>query len=345
MNYDSFPIETTSPKAKLTLPVGTHQIRLTVRDDAGTISQPDTVTIVVKQIGLPDASHIDPPEGRRGYTIDAMIHGINLQGSQSVTVYRGATVDEQITVTVGPGGTAETVPVSIQVSHRAVLGGRTLEVTTPRGTTTVPFNVIQHEMPVILGCAPSSSPPSYLAPVPTRIEGEHFEDASDVIFFQGTEADSNIGAIVRHATEEFLDVDLAISANAEFGRRRFAVTTPAGTTESPPNVTLTVVPGYLAVAIMVLTITTALIHLTLDFPNMLFILNGLGYLALLAAMYVPIGRIFTGMRPIARWTLIGYALVTIVAWIAMGDRTTLAYFTKAVEALLIVLLFVESRRP
>ena len=41
----------------------------------------------------------------------------------------------------------------------------------------------------------------------------------------------------------------------------------------------------LRVGIALLTLATALIHLQLNFPDPAFILNGLGYLTLLAALY------------------------------------------------------------
>ena len=41
----------------------------------------------------------------------------------------------------------------------------------------------------------------------------------------------------------------------------------------------------LRIGIVVLTLATALIHLQLNFPDPVFILNGLGYLTLLAALF------------------------------------------------------------
>ena len=42
------------------------------------------------------------------------------------------------------------------------------------------------------------------------------------------------------------------------------------------------------IGIIILTLATALIHFSLLFPNVMFILNGLGYLTLLAAYFLPI---------------------------------------------------------
>jgi hypothetical protein len=94
---------------------------------------------------------------------------------------------------------------------------------------------------------------------------------------------------------------------------------------------------------VVLTLITAIVHLSLLFPDPVFILNGLGYLTLLAALYLPIPRLVPHRR-LVRLTLIGYAMLTILAWVAIGERTLLGYSTTADEVALIVLLVIEGRR-
>ena len=108
--------------------------------------------------------------------------------------------------------------------------------------------------------------------------------------------------------------------------------------------------GPLQYAVIVLTVLTALLHLVLgmgffqDMLGKLFVLNGLGYLALLAALYfLPQ---FAGQRSLVRWALMAFTAVTIVAWLVMNgdfsDMTGLA--TKAIEVALIVVLYLDSRR-
>jgi hypothetical protein len=92
-----------------------------------------------------------------------------------------------------------------------------------------------------------------------------------------------------------------------------------------------------------LTLMAAVVHLSLLFPDPVFILNGLGYLTLLAALYLPITRLVP-YRRLVRWTLIGYATLTILAWVAIGERTLLGYSTTAGEVALIALLLIEGRR-
>jgi len=101
--------------------------------------------------------------------------------------------------------------------------------------------------------------------------------------------------------------------------------------------------GPLQWGIILLTIATAGIHISLLFPDVLFILNGLGYLTLLAALYLPIPVLAT-YRPWVRWALMGFTALTIILWVIMGARGPLAYIDKAIEVVLIVLLFIESRR-
>ena len=97
------------------------------------------------------------------------------------------------------------------------------------------------------------------------------------------------------------------------------------------------------IGVAVLTLMVAVVHLSLLFPDPVFILNGLGYLTLLAALYLPITRLVPYRRAV-RWTLIGYAALTILAWVAIGERTLLGYSTTAGEVALIVLLQIEGRR-
>jgi hypothetical protein len=97
------------------------------------------------------------------------------------------------------------------------------------------------------------------------------------------------------------------------------------------------------ICVVVLTLITAIVHLSLLFPDPVFILNGFGYLTLLAALYLPITRLVPH-RPLVRRILIGYTMLTILAWVAIGERTLLGYSTTAVEVALVILLLIEGRR-
>jgi hypothetical protein len=86
--------------------------------------------------------------------------------------------------------------------------------------------------------------------------------------------------------------------------------------------------GWQKIAIIVLTLITALVHLSLLFPDPLFILNGLGYLALLAIYFLPVSLLQNNHK---------------LAWRAIGDTSwpggALGYFTKLVEVFLIFSLY------
>jgi hypothetical protein len=108
----------------------------------------------------------------------------------------------------------------------------------------------------------------------------------------------------------------------------------------------------LGVGIFVLTVATALIHLYLaftaigsmgfNFGVMLFILNGLGYLGLLAILQLPI-RQLARFRSAARWALIAFAALTIVLFFLMAPvYTIIGYVDKAIEVALIALLLADA---
>jgi hypothetical protein len=108
----------------------------------------------------------------------------------------------------------------------------------------------------------------------------------------------------------------------------------------------------LGVGIFVLTVATAVIHLYLalsaigsmgfNFGVMLFILNGLGYLGLLAVLQLPI-RQLARFRSAARWALIAFAALTIVLFFIMAPvYMIIGYVDKAIEVALIALLLADA---
>jgi hypothetical protein len=110
--------------------------------------------------------------------------------------------------------------------------------------------------------------------------------------------------------------------------------------------------GAVQIGIIVLTILTAVIHVILAIiapdPTFtpLFLLNGVGYLTLLAGLFLPI-PFARQNRGLLRWVLIGFTALTILAWLFMGDKTlpqaAMGYVTKAIEVVLIILLLIDRR--
>jgi hypothetical protein len=111
--------------------------------------------------------------------------------------------------------------------------------------------------------------------------------------------------------------------------------------------------GPLQLAIILLAIATASIHIYLALfvikpsPDIIFLLNGLGYLGLTAALYLPLGFL-ARWRSLIRWVLVGYTALTVLLWVFMallpGSATALGWITKAVEVMLIVLLVLDGQR-
>lgn len=104
--------------------------------------------------------------------------------------------------------------------------------------------------------------------------------------------------------------------------------------------------------IVLLTLFTAGVHLIVlnlsilqvkGSIDLLFTLNGLGYLALLGALLFnfPAGR-----ERLVHYAFMGYTFVTILAWLFLngdfGDPVGLS--TKAAEALLIIFLWMHLQR-
>src|SRR3712207_1384145 len=108
----------------------------------------------------------------------------------------------------------------------------------------------------------------------------------------------------------------------------------------------------LKVGIFLLTVATAIIHLYLglaaipyyglNFGVVLFILNGLGYLGLLAVLQLQIQQL-TRFQSAARWVLVAYAALTIVLFFVMAPfYTFIGYLDKAIEVALIALLLADA---
>lgn len=109
-------------------------------------------------------------------------------------------------------------------------------------------------------------------------------------------------------------------------------------------------------AIILLTLITALVHFYLNINTGAFVfqpmftLNGLGYLALLAALFWPpafVAGMLRGREKLLHYVFIGYAAVTIVAYFAVNGAGGFIYplglATKVVEALLIFSLWRHLR--
>jgi hypothetical protein len=81
--------------------------------------------------------------------------------------------------------------------------------------------------------------------------------------------------------------------------------------------------------------------LPLPLPT-LFLLNGIGYLVLVTALYLPQLRQY---QPIVCWLLIIFTAVTVIMYFAIAGLrlNPVGLLTKAVEIALIILLLIDGR--
>jgi hypothetical protein len=99
-----------------------------------------------------------------------------------------------------------------------------------------------------------------------------------------------------------------------------------------------------------LAVLTAVIHLVLGLgaPEpmfmILFVLNGVGYIVLVAALYfLPA---FAANRSLIRWTLIGFTAVTVILYFVFNGteafKSAFGLVDKAIEVVLIILLWLDK---
>jgi hypothetical protein len=101
--------------------------------------------------------------------------------------------------------------------------------------------------------------------------------------------------------------------------------------------------------ILITGLITAAIHLVVlnlaylraqGRPDLLFTLNGVGFLGLLLLYFIDLPPL-QGRKNLVRYAFIAYTVLTIAAWIPIGERSLLGYATKLDEVILLVALFLE----
>ena len=73
----------------------------------------------------------------------------------------------------------------------------------------------------------------------------------------------------------------------------------------------------------------------------LFILTGVGYMAALALMYLPI-PVLAPFRSLGRILMVGIAVAAIIAYISLGYFDTLGWVTKGIEAALVLAVATDT---
>lgn len=125
-------------------------------------------------------------------------------------------------------------------------------------------------------------------------------------------------------------------------------------------------PNTRQIGIALMAILTAILHLAAAFdrqlfpdsPDLLFILNGLGYLGLLGAYMLPI-PFFQQKHNLVRWGMVGFAILTILAWVFIwviqyviiqgmpffSHDSIYGVPAKIAELILLALLLTEKKKP
>jgi len=100
---------------------------------------------------------------------------------------------------------------------------------------------------------------------------------------------------------------------------------------------------------IIAALATAFLHISL-YPDIMFTLNGLGYLGLLGAYFLPI-PLFQQSHKLVWWGMFGYTALTIVLWFIMGDKTFVAgtdsatgYYAKAAEVFLMGFMWADKSK-
>lgn len=93
------------------------------------------------------------------------------------------------------------------------------------------------------------------------------------------------------------------------------------------------------------TLGTAAIHFYLiPGAGVMFLLNGLGYLTLLALLLAPVPALRARVDPFIiplHWAYVAYTAITILGWVAIGDKSLntflgqIGYVNKAIELALV----------
>ena len=105
------------------------------------------------------------------------------------------------------------------------------------------------------------------------------------------------------------------------------------------------------IAIAALVVMSAIVHLMAGADAPLLLVNGLGYVAILAALYLLPVKLFKDLRVPLYWLLIAYTVITIISFfvihpwgMADGSLDWLGLVTKAAEVVLIALVLVDWRQ-
>lgn len=107
------------------------------------------------------------------------------------------------------------------------------------------------------------------------------------------------------------------------------------------------------IGILVSGLVTAFLHIYLATKIGVFdpiVLNGVGYIGLLGAYFLPI-PLFQQRHKLVWWVLVGYTILTIILWVVLGNKNfvfdfsspAIGYYAKAAELFLLFFLWRDKK--
>ena len=106
--------------------------------------------------------------------------------------------------------------------------------------------------------------------------------------------------------------------------------------------------SLLQLGVLALGVMTAILHLIVGIEGeWLLLLNGLGYLGLMALLYLPLNFIQKQMKQPLHWVVLGYTVITLVGYFVthpLGAYDSFGLLTKLVEVLLIVAVWLRLQQ-
>jgi hypothetical protein len=178
----------------------------------------------------PTVTGVNPNSGTQGQAIPAVIlTGTNFTGATSVSFGAGITVNSFIV------NLATQITANIAIDGAATVGARTVSVTTPVGTGTLPGGFTVNPVspaPTVTSVNPNSGTQGQAIPA-VIITGTNFTGATSVSFGAGITVNS---FTFNSATQ--ITANISIAGAATVGARTVSVTTPAGTGTLPNGFTV-----------------------------------------------------------------------------------------------------------
>lgn len=174
----------------------------------------------VKQ-ALPIVATVSPNQANQEASLNVVITGANFTGASEVNFGLGIITNNFAVLSPNQ------IMANITVTTTAAMGARSVCVTTPGGTSSLPDGfVVKQALPVITSLSPDQG--SQGATLDISITGNNFNGASEVRFGPGIAVNR-----FKVSSANQIVANITIVAGAITGTREVSVTTPGGTSALP----------------------------------------------------------------------------------------------------------------